>query len=604
VSDFDEEMPLDVMREKLRAASGKGPSRKKALREPVTSINKVLSDRERKNSRVKGSTFELAVAKAWAKWSGEHVRRTPQSGGWSNAKFGVTADLVCDAKRWPFHIECFTGDTLVLTIDGYRPISTINIGDKVMTHTGHWRRVTGVMTKPNAHVDEFWSVASTEHLHVTRLHPLEQFDGSFTASRVAEHTSHLTRWVQHSVSEKRWLYPSQTPKPPKVKAGFCLCGCGGKLKASLIKGQPRRFITGHNGGLGLRTELPKKVSLDEDLAYLIGLYIAEGHCSKDKVTWTFHRDETLLHSAVDSIVSSKFCVATSIGHSKTTKACRVTACSTNLSKTFMEWCGTGSRRKRLGWLIGLRDSLAWALIRGLFQGDGHVRTHVASYASKSKVLAYDIQALLFRLGVVSYAGVNKRGLYKINVAMRDLTMFGEAAGLVCRSPNTARQYDHTFIRDIAAHRVYFRNPERRCNMRATKVWNLSVEIDETFVVQGNLVVHNCKSREGAYVEDLITGVRVTDTRSIRAWWQQTIRSCPKNKTPVLVWKRNHLKPLVMVRRSDWLIMARLQDSFVSEFVNTIQISIDDGELVMISQETFHAVVRYNKKMRMALKRNR
>ncbi len=96
---------LSALKTELREAAGKGASRGKAGREPVTSIAKVQADRDRKNSRVKGCRGELDVAAAFARWSGEVVRRTPGSGGWSNAKFGVTADLVCVNKAFPFHVE-------------------------------------------------------------------------------------------------------------------------------------------------------------------------------------------------------------------------------------------------------------------------------------------------------------------------------------------------------------------------------------------------------------------------------------------------------------------------------------------------------------------
>lgn len=102
---FEEADELQRMRVKLRAGAGKGSSRNKAGREPVTSIAKVESDRGRKNSRVKGNRAELDVAEMFSRWCGEVVRRTPGSGGWSNAKFGVTADLVCANKAFPYHVE-------------------------------------------------------------------------------------------------------------------------------------------------------------------------------------------------------------------------------------------------------------------------------------------------------------------------------------------------------------------------------------------------------------------------------------------------------------------------------------------------------------------
>lgn len=102
------ESDLEEMRERMRKRAGKGARRKAAVREPETSIGKVerARDRKRKNSRTKGSNYERKIAKKWTAWSGEHIRRTPQSGGWSTARFGVTGDLVCDNPSFPFHIEC------------------------------------------------------------------------------------------------------------------------------------------------------------------------------------------------------------------------------------------------------------------------------------------------------------------------------------------------------------------------------------------------------------------------------------------------------------------------------------------------------------------
>lgn len=96
---------VEYVKAKLRESAGKGPSRNKAGREPVTSVAKVESDRARKNSRVKGTRAELDVAEMFSRWCGEVVRRTPGSGGWSSAKFGVTADLVCPNKKFPYHVE-------------------------------------------------------------------------------------------------------------------------------------------------------------------------------------------------------------------------------------------------------------------------------------------------------------------------------------------------------------------------------------------------------------------------------------------------------------------------------------------------------------------
>lgn len=94
------------IKERLRAASGKGASRSSSQHEPQTSIKRTLSKRAKKNSRLKGNRGELGAAEAFSAWSGEYIKRTPGSGGWGGAKeFGTTADLICKKKAFPFHVE-------------------------------------------------------------------------------------------------------------------------------------------------------------------------------------------------------------------------------------------------------------------------------------------------------------------------------------------------------------------------------------------------------------------------------------------------------------------------------------------------------------------
>ncbi len=97
---------LDRMREKLYRLAQKRPRRKPADETPDTSLRRLESKRDRKNSKAKGSQYENKIAKRFAKWSGNEIRRTPGSGGWSKAAFGVTGDLVCTSKKYPFHHEC------------------------------------------------------------------------------------------------------------------------------------------------------------------------------------------------------------------------------------------------------------------------------------------------------------------------------------------------------------------------------------------------------------------------------------------------------------------------------------------------------------------
>ena len=45
-------------------------------------------------------------------------------------------------ERFKFAVECFSGDTLIVTKEGMKPISDIQINDKVLTHLGRFKKVT------------------------------------------------------------------------------------------------------------------------------------------------------------------------------------------------------------------------------------------------------------------------------------------------------------------------------------------------------------------------------------------------------------------------------------------------------------------------------
>jgi hypothetical protein len=97
---------LDQLRERMAKVAGKKRRRGASGEPPVTTIAKVEANAKRKNSRTKGNSYERKVAKKFADWCGETIRRTPMSGGWSSAQFGVTGDLVCDNPKFYYHVEC------------------------------------------------------------------------------------------------------------------------------------------------------------------------------------------------------------------------------------------------------------------------------------------------------------------------------------------------------------------------------------------------------------------------------------------------------------------------------------------------------------------
>ena len=96
---------LDEMKNKLISFGGRVRPRK-TTGEPTVSTDRVKKSKLGRMKRAKGSRFELIVAKLFSKWSGDTVRRTPLSGGWASAAFGVKGDLVFLKLNDKLHVEC------------------------------------------------------------------------------------------------------------------------------------------------------------------------------------------------------------------------------------------------------------------------------------------------------------------------------------------------------------------------------------------------------------------------------------------------------------------------------------------------------------------
>lgn len=96
----------------------------------------------------------------------------------------------------------------------------------------------------------------------------------------------------------------------------------------------------------------------------------------------------------------------------------------------------------------------------------------------------------------------------------------------------------------------------------------------------------CKKHEGWDLSDLITGLRgltTTSTNSIEKWWKQTIRDCPRRRVPMLIFTRNKMTPLVMLRASGLEALHKLglrkkgADLGNDTMITQLRITDDSGE---------------------------
>jgi dCTP deaminase len=162
---------------------------------------------------------------------------------------------------------------------------------------------------------------------------------------------------------------------------------------------------------GSRRSLPNLISIDTDIAWLLGLYVAEGHRHNHRVVWS---------NANQRILDRVGRILLSCGLPVSRAPVAITCCSSLLSLV-IRWIGTGdgSHHKRVPPMVfGWPDNLVEAFIEGFVDGDGSREQTRVSLWTSSEMLVADFLALMPRLGKRAEASKRERGtsqLFQISV---------------------------------------------------------------------------------------------------------------------------------------------------------------------------------------------
>ena len=167
---------------------------------------------------------------------------------------------------------------------------------------------------------------------------------------------------------------------------------------------------------GGRHHIPALIDVDEELAWLLGLYVAEGSRRKHQFTIS-NTDPEILDRAQGVLARLGLPVFRDEG--------RAITCCSGLMSLLIDWLGCGgyARDKRLpegalGWPAPLLE----ALLEGFIDGDGSVESTRVSLWTSSEGLVGDLLLLCTRLGRRASASVRERPssrLWQISVPHRE-----------------------------------------------------------------------------------------------------------------------------------------------------------------------------------------
>ena len=357
-----------------------------------------------------------------------------------------------------FGSPCFPAGTLVLTDKGYTEIERIEVGMRVLTHKGRWRKVTAAGSRQAETI-----VLKGNHygLECTKNHPIYCSSESKIENKI------------RIEEEKSWI-PAADMK--------------GRLWGVPRKIEKTQMISPHYSGSRKQKPMPL---MDGDFFYFVGRWLGdgwvrdgqrpgrpEGQCSGQIYLCDSYDKEDELRSIVEKVTSSY-----SVERCRTAikfRFCGQVLCNW-LTDNFGKYAGG---KYIMPWVYTLPEEYRQAILDGLFDSDGYrPKENEWRVTTISKKLAEGLRILgevqgysttVFRTVPCEYRMIEGRKVTQ------------KPCYMVAFSRNASRPH----LTD-AAH-AWYRVRSAEPTGEVKTVYNLTVEDDNSYVADG-IVVHNCQN---------------------------------------------------------------------------------------------------------------
>jgi ribonucleoside-diphosphate reductase alpha chain len=417
------------------------------------------------------------------------------------------------------YYNCLPPDQEVLTEHGYRPIGSVRVGDRVVTHRNRLRRVLHTFEREAA--ETLFSIRTKklgfDRLRVTGEHKVL----AIRAEWVNTHRSRDGLRLQH---EPEWLaardlkpgdylaaaYDAETAAAPilgtlehinalEVADASTAAAPFEARDGKVFRPQVRQSVHGYLAAGGTQASVNDVVPVDPEVCYLFGRWLGDG-CITHRtgtdipsgIKIVFSLAEHAAAEQLAAVIERRLGVPAALKLSSTGRWYDLWANSLALGQLFKSLFGCYSYGKRIpSSLMRLPDECTEALLHGLFAADGYVSGNKMGIVLANRTLATQAHQLLLRLGYFFSIYENTHRL------SRHPSFRVDATANEC-GPLMTAFFNHTPDPVGTDQRRYFEHDGLRWARIARvdteeyvgPVLDLEVEEDHSFVSAG-VVVSNC-----------------------------------------------------------------------------------------------------------------
>ncbi len=502
--------------------------------------------------------------------------------------------IIAEEGSFVHYIEgCFARGALITTNPAYKPIETVRVGDRVLTHTGQYRRVYHVQERP--YRGKLYTIEvygdTTQRLEVTEEHPFlyakcivsNERNGSWEVTWGTP--KELARLDYLAIPINRIVQPLPSAV---VRVPF-----RGRLEDIVVPSTPEFFR-------------------------LAGYFLAEGsvddrgyiHLSFDVAEKAWLADAKRLFRSVFGVKHFHELI-----HAQNHGVSLIVS-SAKLARAFAQLFGDSAVTRRIPqWMLLEALAKQKQLVLGYFRGDGnyycqqnkHGRKEIFRLTTVSPTLARQVKDLLPRFNIV--ASLNKRirthegrqTMYSVCIGGEYAVPFGKLVGQ--RVVTRLNEKKRATIFGLDDRYAYV--PIKRISQRFVKnvpVYNFSVEGDESYVA-GGVAVHNCTapvyttdSLHSAVVEIIVKkNARVRYT-TVQNWSNNVYNLVTKrafaHEDAVMEWVDGNLGSKITMKYPSVFLMGRgaKADILSIAFAGRGQHQDAGGKVMHLAPETTSQII--------------
>ncbi len=385
---------------------------------------------------------------------------------------------IIDSIRIETCPRCFEANTNVVTNNGIQKIVDIKVGDTVLSSNGNMKFVTRKYESKGNAVKLFYK-GSNIPIIASGNHKVHIIEGSKCSYKSKSCICYGRPCSTLKVCEDRCVHPGC--HNPSLSYKIVEKEIGNLISTDLLVIQKMKDTVAN-----------KYSSMDEDLGWLVGIYLAEGHCSAEKrilrrercVHFYLSSKEDTLAQKISRIVLEKFGTKNQKVYYRNNSQ-TITFQNRELREFLLPF-GNMSYEKTIPMDViqGVKESVAHAIIQGYIDGDGH-RGEAITALTVSESLVYTLKLLCSKINIFVSISECKKRISKIGNRIIEYKHTPYALKFISQENRKTKTY-------YLDNEHYFAVPwTKKENMEIPiDLYNLEVEEDHSYTA--NCVsVSNC-----------------------------------------------------------------------------------------------------------------